>query len=415
MEIDIHQELEWVQEGIFTEPNDQSVWLYHNWLTTLARGTATPRITHCVRMQDGVFVFFSRSVCVSHASISCADGAKVDGHLQPIIPTSRSAVPRTRPSARRQRMCGWGWQFQAEGGSNNLTQGPEIRVTVCVEVFDSLPDGKKSPESSLDVSFHGPLIDLSAKSDASVLEAFLGQKLEEQRRDVFQAELERIKELLEIEPDCRWALLAEGRLQQGLASGCSADQQESVQGTVAESAVRISALDPLRKNFYSDAAALARARQKIQAWLAKDAYSNALDLSSLALRHLAPAIATFAFGVRILNMDSNRLSEFGSVLGLISLEEVSLSKNQIRGDVAEIFVLPKLRRANLSWNCLSLQGLQVPPPEALECVDLSGLEGKECADGPRVVQLLFAGSSQGDGQPWTAEVAPCGTCICRRP
>ena len=410
MEIDIHQELEWVQEGIFTEPNDQSVWLYHNWLTTLARGTDTPRITHCVRMDGSIFVFFSKPVCASRASISEAGQKEgVEGLLEPIIP-SRSAVQRTRPSARRQRLCGLGWQFRTE----RMPCSEEVRIKVAIEVFGSLPDGKASPVSSMEVSFCGPLIDLSVSSRL-VLEAFLGQKLEEQRREVFQTELDRINELLEIEPDCRWAFLAQARLQEGLASGCASEQQDSVQVALAESAARASTLDPLRKNFYSDAGAAARARQKVQAWLAgPDAYGSTLDLGSLSMRHLIPGIATFAFGVRVLNLDGNQLSEFGAVLGLISLEDVSLSKNQIRGDAAEIFVLPKLRRANLSWNHLGLRGLNAQPPKMLQYVDLSGIEGTKSLDAQVVVGLLLAGSTEADCQHWTAEVVPGQLCICRR-
>ena len=378
MEIDINQELEWVQEGIFTEPNDQSVWLYHNWLTTLARGTEMPRITHCVLMDGEVFVFFSKPVCASNVSVSQGD-QKLDGHLEPTIPSRKSAVQRTRESARRRRNCALGWQFQATGGTVPRCSPMEVRITVDIEVFGSLPDGKASPLSTLQVEFQGPMIDLSAAaSSLSVLDAFLGESLEERRKEVFETELERIKELLEIEPDCRWALLAQSRLQDRLASGCNAEQQKSTQSALAESAAHASTLDPLRKNFYSDARAAARTRQTMQAWLAcPETYKNALNLSSLSMRHLAPAIATFAFGVRVLNMDDNHLREFGAVLGLISLEDISLSKNQIRGDAAEVFVLPKLRRANLSANLLGLRGLDVPPPKSLEYVDLSGDRGHQ--------------------------------------
>ena len=56
-------ELEWVQQGIYTEPNDQSVWLYHHWLTTLGRGCEQLRITHCAALGGELVVFFSQAVC----------------------------------------------------------------------------------------------------------------------------------------------------------------------------------------------------------------------------------------------------------------------------------------------------------------------------------------------------------------
>ena len=365
-----------------------------------------------MRADDRVFVFFSKSVCASRASLSTADGAKVAGHLLPVIPQSKSAVQRTRASARRQRLCGLGWQFHAEAGNEELPDAvQEIAITVSVEVFGSLPDGKKSPVTSREVGFRGSMIDLSTNPSNMLLEAFLGHRLEESRREVFQTELDRIQELLEIEPDCRWALLAQGRLQERLASGCAAEEQGAVLSTLAKTAERVSVLDPLRKNFYSDAGAAAKTRQKLQAWLTAGT-RGLLDLSGLSMRHLAPSIATFVFGVRVLNMDGNQLSEFGAVLGLISLEDVSLSRNCIRGDVAEVFVLPRLQRVNLSWNDLALGGLQVALPKALQYIDLSGLEG---AEGPTVVGRLLAGSTESERQLWKAEVVVAEkTCICRR-
>ena len=63
MKLDVEEELEWVQQGIYTEPNDQSVWLYHQWLTL--EGSQVIEITHCAVMDGELFIFFfATSLCI---------------------------------------------------------------------------------------------------------------------------------------------------------------------------------------------------------------------------------------------------------------------------------------------------------------------------------------------------------------
>lgn len=180
----------------------------------------------------------------------------------------------------------------------------------------------------------------------------------EEKIEILQVELTRIDELLEIEPDCRWALLARMRLQQALAA-----PDEAVSNLE-----RMSTLDPLRRNFYADSKANALMQQRLITWSQEG--RGDLKLVGLGLRHISPTAAAFTFGVRVLRLEENDLQEFGPLLQLLSLIDLSISKNRLRGDVSEIFCLNRLQRVDLSWNCLSFTKKE--PPEKLQEMDLSG-------------------------------------------
>ena len=85
------EELEWVQQAIYTEPNDQSIWLYHHWLTILGRGHDRLRITHCAVLQGELFVFFSGPACVrsldasdAPVTVSMCTGKETSQEISPL-------------------------------------------------------------------------------------------------------------------------------------------------------------------------------------------------------------------------------------------------------------------------------------------------------------------------------------------
>eukprot|EP00931_Biecheleriopsis_adriatica_P101899 TRINITY_DN76949_c0_g1_i1.p1 TRINITY_DN76949_c0_g1~~TRINITY_DN76949_c0_g1_i1.p1 ORF type:complete len:677 (+),score=185.16 TRINITY_DN76949_c0_g1_i1:36-2033(+) len=428
LDVDIKKELEWVQQGIYTEPNDQSVWLYHHWLTTLDRGGETPRITHCALMDGELFLFFSRPVCAAAESAAESFEAVVrtcrqsgssqtaTGHFKAIGAGTSGALCRTRQLPCKRRRWAFGWQLVPSGEVALDSSVTEVEVEVSVELLGSRADGGGAAVGWHRLCFKGaPVQAESATSSHTALAAALGCKPSSERQALLKGESEMIEELLEIEPDCKWALLARGRLTIALAAGCSTSEVAAAEQALAEGYDRLRALDPLRQGFYAEAKSAAMLRLRVLAWLGCDAgFSACLDAARLGLRHLAPAVVACTFGLRVLNVEGNELQDFGPILQLLSLEELLAAKNQLQGDVAEAFVLPKLRRLDISWNRLQLKGLDVAPPNDLAEVDLSGLQAAaSVGEGEALLDRLLVKAPPAYRSGWTVS-SEAGMCVCRR-
>lgn len=414
--VDLTKELDWVQQGIYTEPNDQSVWLYHHWLTTLGRGSEPARITHCALLDGQLFVFFSAPVVAcpegeATVTVSGAGGAgalKAAGSLAPLGPDAAGdaggAYGRTRQLPGSRRRWAHAWRF-AQAEPQRFPAAGAVEVRAVVEELGSHPDGRPVVGKRV-VSFTGPAIACDdgeggggGAAGSPALAAVLASPPEPARLQVLQGELARVEELLEIEPDCRWALLARGRLGASAAAGSGREAVEAAESLVADGYDRIAALDPLRKGFYVEARAASLLRLRSLAWLAAGSLSAPLDLTGLSLRHLPPATVLALFGLRRLDVSGVGLQALGPVLQLRSLEELLAARNGLRGDLREAFCLPRLQRLDVSGNALELRPAAAPPapPEPLREVLAS--------DNPALLALLRAA---GGAQDFLSRFAPAG-------
>lgn len=363
LELDVAKELEWVQQGIYTEPNDQSVWLYHNWLTVLDKGRQRPYITHCCILDSELYVFFSRPVCVSldvpsSVVMRLASGIDVPlaGQLTAVVSSG------TRPLASSRRLWSLAWVFEPSSGGFPAVDGEiEVQIEASVELMFT------SPEASQTMSLHrvaycgyavlGSDASNSKLGWAAALTAALGRSPGAERQELLNSELARVEELLDLEPSCRWALLATSRLRTAAAQGLGVDamQETELKSEEALKQTQPQLLDPLRKGFYADSRAAVSLKVRILRWLSEARPSSSLDCSVLELRHLAPAMLLPVFGIRSMNLEGNALQEFGPLLLLRSLEELRLSRNRLRGCVSPAFALPRLRLLNVSDNKLELR------------------------------------------------------------
>mmetsp|Transcript_31123 Transcript_31123/g.68786 ORF Transcript_31123/g.68786 Transcript_31123/m.68786 type:complete len:703 (+) Transcript_31123:51-2159(+) len=432
--IALAEELEWVQQGIYTEPNDQSVWLYHHWLTLLDSRASEPRITHCAICDKNLLVFFSREVCVQGPAIVTrlsADGARQEvtpGMMSSMIHETgdKVAVLRTRalPSSRRRRAIPW--RFSPEGRSSFGLEGEaaisRLEITVAVEVLGSFADGRPS-RSHLDLRFDGsPVVcGQPSKGPSPATVAITGHEVDANRKEVLLGELSRIAELLELEPDCKWALLSKGRLASASAAGGSVEDRRSVEEACLQGYKRMCELDPLRAGFYEEAQAATIARVSLLGWLAQGGNpSISLDWTALKLRHLPPPLAAAGMGLQILDISDNLLATLGPLLWLQTLEELRVARNRLSTDVTEAFVLPHLSFLDVSGNLLQLGGGSAlskppPPPQSLREVILTGNPDimKLCNEKSSVdlLALLLAGTEQTAG--WQVDTVD-STCVCRR-
>jgi len=388
--IDIAGELDWVQQGIYTEPNDQSVWLYHHWLTTLGRGRSQSHITHCAILDNELFIFFSEPVCVCSGSnfevivtVSMSGGRgatklEVRGALRPLGPDSAgrgSAVHRwTRKLPLGRRRCVHGWRFIPVGAGSRSAFAPwtatQVEVEVMLEEFTSHVDGTQA-HGRQRITFFGPLIHCDAVSSevgsataggatSSAVADILLARPSQDCLGVLECELARVEELLEMEPECRWALLARGRLATAVAACSGSGAMDSAEKAVIKGYEKIAELDAPRQGFYAEARAASLARLRLRAWLQQveggRGLGTHLDFSGLSgLRHIAPTMACAVFGVRSLDVSGCDLRSFGLLLQLHTLEEFSAASNHISGDLREVFVLPRLKRANLRGNLLGFR------------------------------------------------------------
>jgi len=397
--IDIVEELEWVQQGIYTEPNDQSIWLYHHWLTLLNSQHSQLRITHCAILDRELIVFFSGPACVRAkagsnspaASVSFNTGGEtspavvVEGNLVPLasdVSAGASVIKRkTRRLGAARARWALAWKFtpliatELEG----LQHAEVAHIEASVEVVGSNIDGSPSRDWQT-LSFDGPPVRCacpgaqSAPTSRPLLaqSALIPPKLDGKRVELLDTELSRVRELLDLEPDCKWALLSRSRLE---AACATRDNIADVEKARSESYDSIGSLDPLRVGFYREARSRCVLHGRILTWLAESSLDAPLNLSSLALRRISPSSALSTFGVRTLNVEFNELREFGPLLLLHSLEDLNVSNNKLAGDIRETFVLPRLKRLNVSHNSMTLGKNGVAgatPPGSLKDVDVSG-------------------------------------------
>eukprot|EP00928_Gymnodinium_smaydae_P013338 TRINITY_DN14871_c0_g5_i2.p1 TRINITY_DN14871_c0_g5~~TRINITY_DN14871_c0_g5_i2.p1 ORF type:complete len:856 (+),score=183.83 TRINITY_DN14871_c0_g5_i2:73-2640(+) len=499
--VEVDKELEWVLQGIYTEPNDQSVWLYHHWLTTLRRGQERPRLSHCALIGGELQLFFSGPVCCTSsgdqeggivaatraqvvvkrpAQQSCgtaaggdaADASAPEGETQakaePVLFTASlaplvSELPgRTRQQRRHGQQWALAWRLVPEAdevSAANLALGirqanvDDVEVEISLNVLDlgSATDGSPTYNSRR-VDFAGPLLlcDPSTGGEAvtstaaasfcppsrrpaqAALEMLLGPPPDAERVDLLQGELSRVEELLEIEEDgCKWALLAKGRLATAVAAGQGPAEVMAAERACEDGYKQIESLDPLRRGFYEDARAHCQLRLRILARLSEPTngslWTVPLDVSSIGLRNLAPATMLTAIGIRVLNLEGNELKELGPVLLLHTIEELLASRNRLTGDVGAAFVLPRLRRLDVSCNqlslCGSVEGARAPPP-SLQRLDISGnapvLKAVAAADGNGGSAMLerfltCAGDSDASSTNWRFDIdTGAGKCVCHR-
>eukprot|EP00746_Dinoflagellata_sp_MGD_P077796 gnl/MRDRNA2_/MRDRNA2_31172_c0_seq1.p1 gnl/MRDRNA2_/MRDRNA2_31172_c0~~gnl/MRDRNA2_/MRDRNA2_31172_c0_seq1.p1 ORF type:complete len:719 (-),score=148.94 gnl/MRDRNA2_/MRDRNA2_31172_c0_seq1:99-2255(-) len=433
--IDLETELEWLKQGIYTEPNDQSVWQYHHWLTALQCRSLT--ITHAAVLDSTLYIFLSGPASLrsddgaggfvtllepagavsksgtggyagaATGSRAAAEGkSPLSGHFVPL--EYADSVPGRadlcRPLSNSRRRWALAWRFVPTESSSNdvsglLTSLKPLTVVAPLQTLENRRDGTSALTEETLV-FRGQPVHCDSTDAASLSD---GQQEKEMvgGTEVIDKELEMVDELLEIEEDCRWARVARCRLDTMRKAG-GGETLESAEAR-AEAYDELSKLDPLRAKLHSDAAQSCHQEGRTAAWLAAGKFGQALNLSGLGLRCLSAACILRTFGLRVLNVNDNQLGSWGPLLGLLSLVELNASNNRLKGKAQAVFVLKRLQRIDVSGNNLSLNNDTVlPPPERLEMMDLSR-NAESCSKPSEVAseQLhWFLGPRENEAKNW---------------
>lgn len=432
--IDLEAELEWLKQGIYTEPNDQSVWQYHHWLTALR--CRHLRITHSAVLDGALYVFLSGPAClrsdndpagflsalepISLGSKSGTGGyagcaattpekgsatAFWRGHFVPLdhadsIP-GRADLCRTLPASRQRWALAWRFvpeETAAAGVLGLLESSMSLRIVATVQIMENRRDGTSVPIEE-QLMFEGKPLYCDSSDAASLIH---GPKEREaaDNTEVLDRELEMVDELLEIEEDCRWAQVARCRLDT-MRIAHAGETRETAEAR-AQAYDSLSKLDPLREKLHSDAAQNCHQEGRVAAWLAGGDCRQPLDLSGLGLRCLSAACVLRTFGLRVLNVNNNALGSWGPLLGLLSLVQLNAQNNRLKGNAQAVFVLKRLQRIDVSGNSLSLSTeALLPPPDDLEMMDLSR-NAELCQKKEKALEKLglFLGPSQSEAKNW---------------
>merc|ERR1712232_746545 len=115
------------------------------------------------------------------------------------------------PSSRRRwSLC---WRVQGELAADKLHAAAVVSLQVSLTVIGSSVDGSQVI-GARQLSFAGP----ARNCDDNIMD---GRRVALANDDalvgMLREELERVDELLDIEPDCKWAMLAQGRLKEAVA------------------------------------------------------------------------------------------------------------------------------------------------------------------------------------------------------
>jgi len=303
----------------------------------------------------------------------------------------------------------------------------EIEVSVFVVAIGTDTLGQKA-DCPRQLVFNGQVVqcDKDALHNGlhSVSSVLLASEADPDRAQSLEIELERVNELLDLETDCKYAILAKGRLSAAKMAASEKPDFSAVESDFAESYRLLSGLDPTRHTFYEEALAACTHRARLLAWLTDPSdFGAPLKLNSIGYRHIAPAMLLPTFGIRILDVSGNGLEAFGPILMMVSLEELNASDNRLTGCVAQTFMLPKLHQLDVHNNKLTIgtrSSAAMCLPPGLERIDLSGNQailalGGEGNTPENIMERLLVGMSEYDRSLWAIEYDSLEKlCVCHR-
>ncbi|XP_039909789.1 geranylgeranyl transferase type-2 subunit alpha [Hirundo rustica] len=298
----LKEELELVQNAIFTDPTDQSAWVYLRCI--LSRAPPPPRVicVHVDREDATVAVIFSRPVRVNpeHPELRATlDGSTLPGPW-------RSGEGRPRPSHT------WLCHLPA----------PPSDCPALLEVTwepDSTPRQVTLQPGEAEAWWQEPIVERELFwPELGVAEA-----------QVLQDQVRMCRELLELEPQSRGCLLTLALLLAALEPrGCAQEIRQHLGG--------LQDADPLRWGFVADV------RSRFEAALGVLGAGEGLSLSAKGLTSV-PLLERLAALTR-LELSGNELRALPAALGALRrLRELDLSRNRI----SELGAAPPLPRLEL--------------------------------------------------------------------
>ncbi|BFZ13256.1 hypothetical protein BsWGS_16295 [Bradybaena similaris] len=312
------KEYELVQNGFFTDPDDQSNWFYHRWL--MGRGEQVQGVNCLVvsRLDNSAIVSFTKHTKVGRATdiILEVNNTRIE-HLTWHNP-DKSSLFSTMWIA--SDLC--------------LPKNEECNIKVTL-----IENGTEVCSSSLHLGVNDD--SKNATSSRPSESSQFSQELSALKSDVLQQELQSILELMEMETDNKWVVLTVVLLMKAL-------DPVKYEAEIMNHIDRLEALDFKRVNYYKDLRSKFIVENLIDA-----AKGNAVTSFDLKQRGLTKLYHTELLPlVTSLDLSDNQIQEVKYFSHLQSLTELNLSANCLHS-CEGLQHLPKLEKLLLSENSLS--------------------------------------------------------------
>lgn len=281
-------ELDLVSNAVFTDPFDSSAWFYHKWL--LGRPDDSLMPVKAKRHGETIIVAFSRPVDSSQIQVFFIGD---DDHEQKSV---ESSIVWSSANGQKYDTLWMTSKLNLKSTTETTSSMSVIRIQLA-----------NNSQHFLEITAKNPV----AWKSGEVMDSATSQ--------VLKQELENFQDLLEEDPDCKWALYTKVLIMKTI------DPVKYHQEIVKDFEM-LCQIDSSRQGYYRDQ----RSKFIIQSVLSNNNSGDHIDLSNQGLTSVSNFKELFAFANSI-NLTKNNLKSVDALLPyLISCQELFLDDNDIQ-------------------------------------------------------------------------------------
>ncbi|KAG0356946.1 hypothetical protein BGZ54_000519 [Gamsiella multidivaricata] len=358
----VDNEFDLVKNAIYTDPEDQSAWLYDLWLIG--------------REERNVSILGATVISFHPLEVVVAFDETVKLHTPPSVSTMLDETPVRLQGEWKatgtDSTVGALWIFQQTSGTAYgptvefiifeddvipTRTGGRLASAVCFEL-ETLQQNLSEISGRLSRLAIGQnlMYDVSKRigsvplPDGTLTPQKTGRKYRvtslttsdslQDRVQLLEREIAVVRELVELEPDCKWAIQILSTLLSDLRQTVSIQsaQAKQIDDECIELQEKLISIDPLRQERYEDRCTqlvfdretlhIIKDSKRFPEIEFADEQSRDLDLSMRGLTHIP--ISSYLMHLHTLNLDSNAITSTRFLRNLINVRQVILSNNLIK-------------------------------------------------------------------------------------